>query len=226
MIQRFLYKALQLGLEQFKTQPELIDDLFGDLYSLEQTEVEAIHTFFRQKTPGIVHNYARSDTPIPVYSIVLADEREAENFIGDVAGQITDEDDPDFGADELSSVWQHTYHVLCYSEHPDVTQYMYEAAKSIYIAAFKMLSDEGLFEMHLMGGDLAPDPRYIPEHLFVRQLTFACQREFQRTDFQSKLTKAFKVAGIHVDKTGSPSDVGGVKTLVKAYGTGGEDGQA
>jgi len=34
--------------------------------------------------------------------------------------------------------------------------------------------------------------------------------------------KAFQVAGIHVDKSGSPSDVGGVKTLVTTY-TEGDD---
>lgn len=220
MIQRFLYTSLKTGLSLINEQPELMDDLFADLYSLSTTEVDGIKKFFREKPPGVVHSYARVDTPIPVYSIVLADEQEAETVLGDDAGMITDPDDPDFGADEYSSIWSHKYLVLCYSEHPDVTQYMYEVAKSIFIAALGPLSAEGLFETHLSGGDLAPDPRYIPEHLFVRQLVFSCQREFQRTDHQSKFGKAFKVAGIHVDKNGSPSDVGGVKTLMYAYGTG------
>jgi len=226
MIQRFLYTALKTGLEAFKTDPNYVDDLFKDLYSLGDTEVAAIHTLFREKTINIYHSYARSDAEFPCFSIVLADEGEAQSVLGDIAGQITDPDDPDYPADEFSSIWQHKYLVLVYSEHPDVTQYMYEAAKSIFIAALGPLADEGLFEVSLSGGEVAPDPRYIPEHLFVRQLTFSCQREFQRTDFVSKLGKAFKVAGIHVDKSGSPSDVGGVKTLVKAYGTGGDDGQA
>ena len=74
------------------------------------------------------------------------------------------------------------------------------------------------FEIKISGGDMAPDPRYMPEHLFVRQIKFGCNREFLRTDLATLRQKAFTVSGIHVDSSGSPSDVGDVKTLITTYG--------
>lgn len=211
MIQRFLFDVLKAGLDEIQDDLGILDDLF-EQYGLPQTEIDAIRKLWTLKPPIVKHQYARTDDSFPLYSIVLADEQEAELYIGNEAGMITERTSPDFGADIKSSIWQHKYHILCYSEHPDHTSYLYEVAKAIYIAA--SLFDCGLFDTKFSGMDLAPDPRYIPEHLFARQFTLVGNREFERLDRKSKLGKAFKVRGIHVDKSGSSSDVGGVKTLV------------
>lgn len=215
MIQRFLYTTLKEGLAAIQAKPEILDDLFLDLWELSASEVAEIKTAFLAKYPGVIHGYARSETEFPVFSVVLGNEGEAAHYLGDDAGMIDDMDHPDFGSDCLSAIWKHSYQILCYTEHPDLTLYYYEIAKAILLTAdFNSLD---LFEVHVSGMDLMPDPRYIPEHLFVRQMTFECQREFMRVDKVSKLSKAFQVAGIHVDKSGSPSDVGAVKTLVTPY---------
>jgi hypothetical protein len=212
MIERFLYTTLKDGIQAMLDDLAILDDLFVDLYELEQSEVDKIKEVFTEDPPGVIHSYARTETSIPVFSIVLESENESEHFLGDDAGMIDDPEDPDFGADCKSTIWDHKYQILCYTEHPDLTLYYYEMAKSIFLTAD--LSSYGLFMTHLSGADLMPDPRYIPEHLFVRRLSFECSREFLRLDRGSKLGKAFRVRGIHVDKSGSPSDVGGVKTLV------------
>lgn len=223
MIQRFIYAALKQGIEEIKADPAILQHLFGDHFSLTETEVQAIQKVFDEKTPHVVHGFLPLDAKLPAYSITLQNEEEAETVLGDEAGIIDDPDDPDYGADVYASIWSHNYNVLCYAEHPDVTSYLYEAAKAIFLSAKPIFIDEALFEIHLSGMDLAPDPRYIPEHLFVRQLGFRCQREFQQVDYLSKLRKAFRVRGLHVDRSGSPSDVGGVKTLVTVSGA--DDGQ-
>jgi len=221
MIQRLLYKRLSEGIQKIKNDPSIIESLFGDLFELDVAEVNGIKTAFDLKTPKVIHGYARSESEFPLYSIILGNESEAESYLSDDAGMIDDMDDPDYLEDRLSSIWESTFQIMCYTEHPDLTVYYYELAKSIIITAD--FFSWGVLDFSVSGMDLMPDPRYIPENLFVRQLTFKAKYEFQRIEKDSKLKRAFKLDGIHVDKSGSPSDVGPVKTLVKIIGATDED---
>lgn len=214
MIQRYLYNVLKDGVQQFTADPTLIEQLFQEVYDLSDTEIEAIKTHWQAKPPVIKHGYAPRDIKVPVFSIILENETETLTWLGNESGQIEDPDHPDFGADVKGSVWTHNYAILIYTEHPDVTSYYYEIAKSILLAGNAYFTEQGLFEIDISGGDLAPDPRYIPENLFARRVTFACQREFQRIDRESKRDKYTSIDGIHIDRTGSTRDVGAVKTLV------------
>lgn len=224
MIHRYLFDALTLGVQAMIDDPRLLDDLFERNYGLEDSEVQAIKDYFAAKPPTVVNGYARQDTEFPAIAITLSAENEAVSFLGNSGGQIEDEGDPLFAADIESAVWNHTYNILVYTEHPDVTAYYYEICKSIMLAGFTFLANTGaLFEFSLSGTELIPDPLYVPEHLFVRQLVFSCQREFQTVDRESRLSKVFQVAGLHVDKSGSPSDVGDVKTLLTTYNPEAED---
>jgi len=214
MIQRLLYKALVSGLDAIKADPSILDDLFRKNFELDDTEVAGIQAFFAAKPPTVVHGYARTDQTTPVISILLAGEREADAVIGDEAGNVLDELDEDFGATQYTALWEHTFHIVCITEHPDVCQYIYEVVKAIILQAKPTFIPYGVYGLTLSGADLAPDPRYMPEHFFIRQLAVSCRAEFLTVAKDTKLGKAFRVSGIHVDKSGSPSDVGGVKTLV------------
>lgn len=220
MIQRFLFDSLQDGIAQITQDLTILDQLFEEVYELEPDEIAAIKTFWENPNgikeagpPKVIHGYLRKDIEIPVYSITLQNESEAQTWLNNDSGQVEDILDPDFGADIKGSIWSHRYDIHIYHEHPDVVSYLYEIAKSILLASMDFFSDKGLFDIDISGADLAPDPRYIPEHLFARRMTFACQRCFTRIDKDSKGGKAFKVGGIHVEG-GSNSSVGGVKTLI------------
>jgi hypothetical protein len=217
MIQRYLYTAIVRGLEAIRKDPEVLDRLFEDLYDLGTTEMASIKKWFKDKPPSVYHGYARADYKFPLYSIVLASEAETQLFVGDDAGMVEDSEDSDFGADARAAIWQHTYHVLSYSEHPDATLYMYEVLKAIFLNAHDYFIDSGLFGLHVSGMDVHVDAKYIPEYLFVRQLAFKCEREFLQVDKATRKDKAFSVSGIFLDSSGSASDVGGVKTLVYPY---------
>lgn len=208
MIQRFLFNIVKNGFEQLRDDPALIADVFAQ-YNLSSTEVDAIETALLTKFPIIKHQYARTDDESPVISIILGNESETDHYLGDFAKQ-----DPD-GTETKSAIWKHSYELWVYAEHPDFTLYLYEMLKAILLSA--PLEDCGLFEAHFKGMDLANDPRYVPEHLFARKFVVDASREFERVDRDSRLGKAFKVAGIHLDSSGSPSDVGGVKTLVSTF---------
>jgi len=215
MIQRILYRALTAGLAYFQENPQAYDQLFGDNYGLSETEILAIRQFFTDKPPKVFHGYARTDATPPFIAIVLADERESEFVIGDEAGIITDESDADYGCDQYTAFWQHTYQLMCIAEHPEACQYLYEVAKAIILEAKPTFIPEGIYDSLVSGAELLPDPRFVPEHWFLRQITFTCKRELLTVKKGSDAGKAWKVAGIHIDRSGSPSDVGGVKTLVK-----------
>ena len=96
------------------------------------------------------------------------------------------------------------------TEHPDMTIYYYQIAKSILLA--HNWDQEDLWEIKVGGGDVQPDPAYLPENLFIRVLSFGCEAEFQRLRLGED--KAWTLDGLYVDKRGSSSDVGGVKTLI------------
>lgn len=223
MIQRFIFSALERGIAQMKADPKLLEQLFLEVYELEQAEVDAIAQVFTTKTPDVIHGFARSDTKVPVIAIVLGNETETDKWLHDDAGTVDDPEDEDHGADILSSIWQHHYNILVYTEHPDVTSYYYEIAKSILIASNRFFTERDLYDVDISGMDLAPNAQYLPEHLFVRQMVFRCNREFRRIDRLSRLGRAFRVGGIHVDRSASPNDPGEVNTNVVVLG--GSDGE-
>lgn len=215
MIERYIYTALQAGIEIITARPAILDALFKDDYELDAAEVAAIKQLWEEKPPNVIHSYPRIDSSFPLYAVILSEEREDQTFIGNDAGMVTDPNDPNYGADIDAAVWVHSYWIQCLAEHPDVTRYYYEVAKSILLATD--WEERGIFSIQMSGADLAPDPRYLPENLFMRQITFKCNREFQRLDLESRFHRGTQIAGIHVDKSGSPSDVGEVKTLVTPY---------
>lgn len=216
MIQRLLYQQLKDGIQIILNDLTILDQIFVDMFELTQEETDKIKTAFTTQTPNVIHGYARSESDFPLYSVVLGNEQETDTYMSDDAGMIDDPEHPLFGTDAFSSLWDSEFHILCYTEHPDLSVYYYEIAKSILISSD--FTSWGVVDYHMSGMDLMPDPKYIPENLFVRQINFNAKYEFYRLGQGSRLGKAWKVRGIHVDKSGSPSDVGGVKTLVYPAG--------
>jgi hypothetical protein len=208
---------LEDGIASINRDLTLLDVIFLDQYGLSQAEVAKIKEFWQASPPKVAHGFAHASHTFPLWSIVLGAEGEKIEFVGDEAGDCLDEDDPDYLEDIRSSIWEHNYRILTYAEHPDVTLYYYEIAKTILLLAHDYFVTQHLFEIHVTGRDMMPDPKYLPDHLFVRELNWACQRELLQVDRGSRLRKAFRVSGIHIDKSGSPSDVGDVETRVIPY---------
>lgn len=217
MIHRYIQAILTTGIAAYKADPVLVDDLFDQLYELEDSEVNAIKTYFQQKGFTVYSGYPRIDSKPPYVAVILAGEGESDTYIGDYAGMITEDGHVLYGAEVEGSIWEHNYHIPVVTEHPDITQYMYELVKSVMLAGLPTLVDQECMQFSFSGQDLAPDPRYLPARYFIRQLIFSCKRQFSRIDRDSRLTKAFQVSGIHIDRSGSPRDVGGVETLVTPY---------
>jgi len=218
VIERLLFTLLTIGFAAIKDDPVILEEIFGpDGLELDDTEVAGILQFFADKSPTVVHGYARANSEYPLVAIILGNDTSGDNWIGDFAGQVTDEESVNKGADCYSMGENTTYQLLCYSEHPDVTRYLYEVVKSILLTNIQEFVKRDVYDITVSGLDLMPDPRYIPEHLFVRQYTFACKREVLRIDKQSRLGKAFKVSGIHFDDPNNP--IVGVSAKITVTGS-------
>ena len=225
MIHRFVHQILTTGIAAYKADPKLVDDLFDQLYDLEDTEIVAVKAYFLEHGLNVYSGYPRRDAKPPFVAIILAQENEAETFLGNYVSMVDDDGNTLFGADIEGSFWNHIFHLPVVSPHPDVTSYLYELVKTVLFAGLAYLDEQSCFQYSFSGADLAPDPKYIPENLFVRQLTFSCQRQFARIDRDSRLTKAFAISGVHIDSSGSPSDVGSVETHVTPYAVGDDNGE-
>ncbi len=217
MIHRLLYDVLTAGVAEISADLDILERFFLDSYCLESVEIEKIRDLWAKKPPAVIQGYARTDVQPPLYSITLQNESEDQHFLGDEIGIQDDPDLPGFGDDIEGSVWQHGYNIHVYSEHPDATAWYYEAAKIILQRAGGTFNDNGLFEIHMAGMELMPDPRYIPEHLFVRQLTFQCKKVMSVL-VEPDVPRVRAISGVHVDTPGESSeDVGGVETNVTPY---------
>lgn len=226
MIQRYLIDILQDGFDAFTADPLLLEDIFLENYGLSTSEVAAIKTYYAAHPVLLVNGYARQDNRYPAIAITLGNEGESQTVLGDDAGMVEDATDPNYRCDINSAIWEHTYFLTVISEHPDVTAYYYEMAKIILLSGLEVLTEKGLASIKVQGQELMLDPAYMPEHLFMRRIIFTCERELQQISRNSRLSKAFRVGGIAVDKSGSPSDVGEVNTNVIPYFDDGEETDA
>jgi hypothetical protein len=226
MLERLLFIALQDGIAETLAKPALMERFFRETRELSLEEIAGIRTFFEAQPPNIIHAYPRTDSKFPLFAIVLANETESQQFLGDQGGMVgfgvdllgeatLDGDDPDLGANEIASIEDQTYMVLVATRNPDTTIYYYQLAKFWLKRARAFLKQQGVSNLTFSGGDLAPDERYMPANLFVRQLTIQCK--VPEILVGQKEPSAFKLDGIYVDATGSPpADLGGVKTLITA----------
>lgn len=226
MIQRYLMDILKAGFDAITADPLLLEDLFLENYGLDVVEVEAIKTYYVAHPVMLVNGYARQDNRYPAIAITLGSEGESQTVLGDDGGIVTDEESKYFQCDINTAIWEHTYYLTVISEHPDITAYYYEMTKTILLAGLEQLVVHGLASIKVSGEELMLDPAYMPEHLFLRRIIFSCERELQQISQSSRLGKVFKLGGIAVDKSGSPSDVGEVNTNVIPYFDDGEETDA
>jgi hypothetical protein len=188
MIERLIFTALQNGITELTENPTRLEQIFQEYHRLSATETAAIRKVYEASPPSIIHGYAREDAKFPLFAIVLNTETETTKFLGDHGGYVdaalADDMYETLGAAEdledrekLATMFAHTYNILIYTKHPDVTIYYYALAKYFLFRAREYFKTKGLYDLVLAGGDIGPDGRYIPAYLFVRRLTFSCAAE-------------------------------------------------
>ncbi len=207
MIERLVYTALTRGLSAYATNSDtLYTELFGGIYQLDPAEIEDIRKYFLRLPPKVYIGYPRAALDEhPSYFIFLAGEQQPDFALNDFGGSGAAvgpalpgggyQAIP--GASVLSSIWTHNYTVLCLAQGgPEPCLWMYEVAKSVFLAAKLYFIRNAIQLVTLAGSDVAPQEPYAPAQLYGRSLTFRCQREFSQADTAEGLQRAFRVDGL------------------------------
>jgi len=74
--------------------------------------------------------------------------------------------------------------------------YYYHLLRSILFEKKAEFQAQGLQNVEYSGRDVAPDPRYLPEGMFLRTLTITCERDETSTEAKGAGTS---VDGVFVD---------------------------
>lgn len=199
MIERLIYIALTQGIEDVLAEPRVLERYFAEQNLLSSDEIAAIRGYFEANAPSVIHSYPRMDSKFPLYAIVLGSENESDQFLGDEGNDVFDRDDPDDGATTTVAIFERTYQVYVVSDGPDKTIYLYELAKFFLFRALDFFKANGALVARFSGNDLAPDPRYIPAHLFVRQLNITMSEEHRQIGV--KPARGFRIDGVFVEST-------------------------
>ncbi len=125
---------------------------------------------FQAQPPVTVLGYPRTGSEFPCYSVVLENEQEGEpgaldHFMGRTEATATKP-----VSEYLGALFEQTYGVFVYAEHPDVCLYLYHLAKLILLGSHAVLEESGIMDPEFSGGELSPDETYIPENMFVRRV--------------------------------------------------------
>lgn len=215
MFERLIYTVLKEGIDRLATPDGLghypaLERILG-LPGREDAEIDKlIASFVGAERPKLAHSYARAGVETPLWSIVLDGDDTAEQYLGDAvigkgAYEYVERIEREEGRTIQAAVERTSlsYHVFVWTENPDVTLAHYQIVSQILRSAKRRFMDEGMENISWAGRELAPDARYVPASLFVRQFSIKC---FAHVLFAYDLDlgalatgRGTKVSRIHVD---------------------------
>lgn len=168
---RVFLDMFNIGIQALVDSPEVLDRIWDTLPSAELAKMK---TYYASNPPDVVPGYARKGAVFPMFAIVLSSDRPKQHFIGE--GEIATLDDNDQKIGNEYHRWtEGKFTVLVYAAHPDICSAYYRVAKAIVNAGIPYLINRGLDNPTLDGAELAPDPRYTPDNMFVRRLTITVE---------------------------------------------------
>lgn len=231
MAERVLYEVIKEGLDWYKADTgKRFERFLTEYMRLGAEEVAKARIYFaggladgetvEAQPPNLIHGYARTSGPFPCWALVLGAEREVLNYLGDDAAFIDADGehylDPETGQiiDPKIKRVEYTFNILVITRHPDVTVWYYQLLKHIIMQQHHILIERDLSDPSLSGADLAPDPRYLPSDVFVRQLTVQLQSDEPWTEILDGFGSS--ISGIHLDDTEAEKTRGDADSSVDA----------
>ena len=173
---RIVLEVLRVGVAAVSANTDVMDDILQDLTSSELTKAKS---FWASHPPTVVQSFARfGDTPFPIIALTLSGDDTSQDFLGQGDMALLDVDDFTIGS-QFRSLDTATFTIFIYAEHPDVVVWYYKIVKRILKMGFLRMVTNGLHDPMLDGADVQPDPRYIPENVFIRRITLKVEYEDQ-----------------------------------------------
>lgn len=188
MLERTIFDVLAAGREEATVNSDFLVKFFCSI-GLSESEAEEIRIFWDSitvpnlkdpdkpfKGVDIIHQYPRGPNVVfPCWSIVLVSEAEGsakeDRFLGDEADDLFD-DLGNFQGACTASIWKSQYGIYVYAQSPDLCIYFYELCRFFMTRGRQFLKSESggrVLDTAFSGADMMPDPRYVPENMFVRR---------------------------------------------------------
>jgi len=186
MNERLFYTVVKDGLQEFIDSPARLEMFFRREHGLTEAEAQLVRAYFTMRPeeganggpPNLIHGYPRSTGPFPCWAILLMGDRSRQRFLGDDAGTaepMDDEEDLDeHAAIPLVRLAEYTIAIDTFvPDSPDICLYYYHLLRHIIFQAVPTFqaSPNYLQNIEFSGMDLAPDPKYLPENMWIRRLT-------------------------------------------------------
>lgn len=203
-IERLLVKLLRMEVARFKEDTDLLRRFFRHMFGalIEDSEVEEFITNFQRLPPEVVLGYPRTSTQFPCFAIILQEDAEDQNFVGDFAGETEDDEEIDPTGDYMEYagvLCNNSFGIFVYAQHPDVCLYLYYFAKMIVFGAKPLFLANGMTEVTIDGGEVAPDEQYLPDNMFIRTLTVRGQSMFTVPQFALTNRRRLRLLGLYRD---------------------------
>lgn len=154
-----------------ENEPDLrrfFEHFYDPMISAE--ERDSYITNFQRQPPLPRLGYPRTSAAFPCFSIVMEREVPAEEALGKYLGQTRPGDPVDRAEEYVGSMFESTYGIYIYAEHPDVCLYLYHFAKAVLIGSSLVLQECGVIDPSYEGNEMQPGESYLPENMFVRRL--------------------------------------------------------
>jgi hypothetical protein len=145
---------------------------------LDRRERQVVRSLMDKRRPTIRYGYARDTDKWPIIGVVLASEQvhPQGEFLDNLLGAEEIDLGEDGGLDIVDAegeIHEQRLDVTIYSDHPDLTLYLYHWVKYSLEAHRRWFSRWVINPCFVGGGEIAPDPRYLPELCYLRRVTWS-----------------------------------------------------
>lgn len=169
--------ALVSDLSTSSAGDTVIDDILSVLDSDERVKARE---YFASHYPDVVLGYPRQGVAFPLIALILQSDSEANRYVG--LGEHAEETDGVKTGKEFADWTQGQFGIYVYAEHPDICAWYYRIARRVLQVGKTYLINNNLDNPVISGAELAPDPRYTADNLFVRRLVLNVEYEESWTD--------------------------------------------
>jgi len=162
-------------LSEIRANTALLDEIFPGLPAENLNDAKRF--FATAKPVPVLLGWPREPGQMPCLTIAQAGEQEIDDPVGsELDEELLLDDGGDPVVESLEGTWfTGSYRVTAWAGNADLTIYLQAIAKQALLENRGYLTDQGLYEQVLAGGDFEPAPQYIPDFVFLRAVTLNCR---------------------------------------------------
>lgn len=176
--ERIIMNMLQTGVDAITADTTVLDSI---LAALPDDVRQKAKDEWSDHHPIVRMGYARADWDLPAFALTLTGDDTTQDYLGVGEEAYLGDDDEKLG-EVMRKRNTGRFTIYVYTTHTDTCEWWYRVLRRICNVGVRYLIANGLEEPVIGGADLAPDPRYTPEHLYVRRVTLSVEYTEEWTD--------------------------------------------